>query len=99
MEKRHSLQLVLLILIVALAAVGWHLQSQVQVLRGENLNLRENRSAGSCTPVDVSCTCPEYEQGWDDAEYVAGCEPAEIPIEELEAICADLHEYGYAAGC
>lgn len=50
---------------------------------------------GVCPPVQVTCECPAYEQGWEDADFVRGeidddyCSP-----ENLEQVCADFIEYG-----
>lgn len=58
------------------------------------IDLRAPQPA-SCPPVQVTCECPSYEQGWDDAEYARGeieddyCSP-----ENLKQVCADFIEYG-----
>jgi len=56
---------------------------------------------GSCAPVQVTCECPEYDEGWEDAQFMEGCDPdmGEIPIEDLQVMCADLENYEYIPGC
>ncbi len=51
----------------------------------------------ACPPVQVTCECPSYEQGWEDADFVRGdvedesdyCSP-----ENLEQVCSDFIKYG-----
>jgi hypothetical protein len=103
MDKPTSpLTLLLFVLIVALASIGWNLQTQLQVSRMENLQLRETlRSQVTCAPVQVTCECPDYEEGWGDALFAEGCptEDVGIDLEQIELICAELDEYGYVPGC
>ena len=100
MDSPKPVQIILLVLVVALAAVGWNLQTQLQAVRADNAQLREAlRTQVACAPVEVTCVCPEYEEGWDDAEFAEGCDPAGIPIDDLEFICAELEEFGYVPRC
>jgi hypothetical protein len=52
-------------------------------------------------PVGVTCICPDYEEGWDDAEYAGGCDPdmGEMTIEELQTVCTELVSFGYVPHC
>jgi hypothetical protein len=43
-----------------------------------------------CPDVHVTCNCPEYEEGWDDAEFAEGCTADSFTYSELETMCADL---------
>jgi hypothetical protein len=48
--------------------------------------------APACAPVQVTCECPAYEQGWDDAEFAHGQleEDAYCSPENLKQLCADF---------
>ena len=50
------------------------------------------RPEGMCPAVYVACECPEYDEGWDDAQFAEGCDPDlnELPIEDLRTICFEL---------
>jgi len=61
--------------------------------------LHESLLRQSQEPVQVTCVCPEYDEGWDDAEYVSGCDPEEIDIEMLEGMCSELETFGYVPRC
>ena len=84
--KPHDI--LLLILVVSLAGVGWNLQTQVQQAQLENERLREMMPKQATCPeveVQVACECPEQE---------------DFPsLEELEHICAEYNEYGYLPDC
>ena len=91
MPKPHDV--LLLILVVSLAGVGWNLQTQVQQAHLENQRLREMMSQQATCPeinleVQVACECPELE---DDLDYPS--------LEELEHMCAEYNEYGYFPDC
>jgi len=79
---------------------------RIQMLEKEKEELHEQlheaqEAPDRCTPVQVTCECPDYDEGWDDAQFSEGCDPdmSELPIEDLRAICADLESYGYVPGC
>lgn len=55
--------------------------------------------ASECAPVQVTCECPDYEEGWQDAEYVEGCETEEFSVEDLRHMCEELKTFGYVPGC
>jgi len=87
-------------IVAFLSALAWDLQTQLEDSRTENAQLRESLPTQmACAPVQVTCVCPEYEEGWDDAEFAEGCDPAEIELEQIELICAELDEYGYVPRC
>jgi len=86
--------------IVGLSALGWNLQTQLAISRIENVQLRETlRTQVTCPPVQVTCVCPEYDEGWDDAQFAEGCDPEGIALEDLEFVCAELNEFGYIPAC
>jgi len=90
--KPHDI--LLLILVVSLAGVGWNLQTQVQQAQLENERLREMMPKQVTCPeieveVQVACECPELEDGF----Y------SHPSLEELEHLCAEYEEYGYLPGC
>jgi hypothetical protein len=95
-----SVALLAPVIVLTLGAWIWTVQTERDLVEQQNLELREIlRTRAACTPVQVSCVCPEYEEGWDDAEFAEGCDPAGIAIEDLELICAEFSEYGYIPSC
>lgn len=52
-----------------------------------------------CPPVAVTCVCPDYEEGWEDAQHADGCDTEEIELEDLRHMCAELETFGYVPGC
>jgi hypothetical protein len=81
-----------------IAALSWTLL----VMEKENMALKiKPWTPISCPAVAVTCECPEYEEGWDDAQFAQGCDPSaqEMPIDDIKLICAELDEYGYVPGC
>lgn len=56
---------------------------------------------GACSPVHVTCECPDYEEGWDDAQHAEGCDPgvSDMSFEDLALVCDQLEEYGYVPSC
>jgi hypothetical protein len=78
-----------------------HASAELERLRFDNDRLRDELSRRSVDPIPVvvTCECPEYEEGWEDAEFVEGCAPEEISVEELRDMCSDLEEYGYVPDC
>lgn len=89
-----TLPAVLTTVILALTPLGWDLHTQLENSRAEVFELREVlHTQVTCTPVQVTCVCPEYDQGWDDAEFAEGCDY------DFDLICAELHEFGYVPNC
>lgn len=85
---------------VMLGAWIWNLQVQLGLVQHENAQLHERlHEQVTCAPVHVTCDCPDYEEGWDDAEYVEGCNPEEFSVEDFQVMCDDLNQYGYVPGC
>lgn len=79
---------------------GFLLHAQLTNSQIENAQLREAmRTQVACAPVQVTCVCPTYEEGWDDSEFAEGCAPAPIELEQIELVCAELKEFGYVPGC
>jgi hypothetical protein len=87
----------------------WHYRAELNRDRAE-LDRLEDRSADllrqvhdmalrESAAVEVTCVCPDYEEGWDDAEYVSGCTPEEIDLETLEAMCDEVETFGYIPHC
>lgn len=44
----------------------------------------------------VTNICPEYDQGWEDAQ---ASECPELTTDELRSMCQDLEELGYVPDC
>ena len=61
--------------------------------------IRQTLACQPQEPVMVTCVCPEYDEGWDDAEYVSGCSPEEIDLETLQGMCSELEAFGYVPHC
>ena len=81
-----------------IASLSWTLL----VIEKENVALKiKPWTPMSCPTVQVTCECPEYEEGWDDAQFAEGCDPSvnEMAIDDIKLICAELDEYGYVPGC
>lgn len=92
--------LLLFVLIVALIAVGWNLHTRLQNPPLEKQQLREIlRSQMTCAPVRVICECPSYDEGWEDALFVEGCDPDAVSLGDVELLCSEFNEYGYAPHC
>lgn len=94
MEPPKPHDILLFILVVALAGVGWNLQTQVQQMSFENERFREMLPTQATCPevlveVQVACECPKL----DDELY------SHPSLEELEHLCAEYEEYGYLPGC
>jgi len=95
----YFIAIVMPFIIVMLGTWVWSLyvQLEVQQLRVQDLHerLREER-----VPVQISCICPAYEDGWDDAEFVEDldCERG-YDIEDLELMRVELDELGYVPDC
>jgi len=91
-------------LLVFLGNWVWSLQVQIEGLQYRNGQLHERLQVQpqiECPNVSVTCECPEYDEGWDDAQFSEGCDPDinEMGIDELRIICDDLDSYGYIPGC
>lgn len=98
MKSPKSHDILLLVLILCLAGVGWNLQTQLQQVNLENEQLREMIPKQATCPevevgVQVACECLGYEEGYEDGLNTG---PS---LEELEHLCADLDEYGYVPRC
>jgi hypothetical protein len=86
--------------IATLGCWVWNLQAQLDLVRYENAALQEKlQPQVACAPVHVTCECPDYDEGWEDSEYMEGCEPEELDVEDLRVICDELNQYGYIPGC
>ena len=59
------------------------------------------KSPTACPAVLVTCECPNYDAGWDDAEYLEGCGPDmnELSLEDLMIMCAGFDVDDHIAGC
>jgi len=82
----------------------WNLQSQNDLLQNRNDKLHEliQRPAQlECPMVSVTCECPEYDEGWGDAQHANGCDSdmSGISVEELRIMCDDLATYQDIPGC
>ena len=91
----YSVTLVAPFVILMLGAWVWKLHTELQIEQLRVQDLQEER-----VPVQVSCVCPAYEDGWDDAEYVEDldCEGGH-DIEDLRLMCVELEEFGYVPDC
>jgi hypothetical protein len=88
------------VLLLTFGAWAWSVQIERDLVEQQNLELREIlRTQAACAPVQVSCVCPEYDEGWDDAQFAEGCDPQGIALEDLELICAEISEFGYVPSC
>ena len=108
MKNSKSDQVILLVaflapfVIVTLGCWIWNLQVQNELLQHRNDQLRELvQPQVACAPVHVTCECPEYDEGWDDAQFAEGCDPdmTEMDIDALRIVCEELDSYGYIPGC
>jgi hypothetical protein len=81
-------------LLVWIATLDGMLKDSTRRIKEEHLHHT------TCPPVQVTCVCPDYEDGWEDAEHAVGCDPdSGFDIEELRALCEDLETYGYVPSC
>jgi len=90
------LDLIMFVVAMAMATV----MLQLSIVNSD-LRQRLDQSEAEPSSVMVTCVCPEYEEGWDDAVSAQGCDPGfdETPIEDLRLICAELDAFGYVPGC
>jgi hypothetical protein len=88
MDRRNLVRAVTGFIGLGIALVGvlhiLGLQAKVTELQGK-LADRE-----VCPDVQVTCNCPQYEEGWDDAEFSRGCTPESFTYEELENMCEEI---------
>ena len=93
--------------LAAIIGLEFGMAWRVHELEGQN-RLLENqlhdtlsRAPSECSPVHVTCVCPEYEEGWDDAQFSEGCDTSlsEFSFEELRLMCDDLDSYDQTPGC
>lgn len=79
-----------------------HLQRENEYLREQ---LEKERERPLSPIVRVVCECPDYEDGWDDAESMmvqaeeCVCREGELSDDDIKSMCADLEEYGYVPAC
>lgn len=104
-NRTHAYRLTAGIMAIS-AVVVVALTMRIQQLEADKVELHEQlheaqSAPDRCTPVQVTCVCPEYDEGWEDAQFAEGCDPSlsEMPIEELRVICDELEGYGYVPGC
>jgi hypothetical protein len=98
MRPRHLPVATLVVFFLALiGAQDAYYRSELDAAR-HRASLAEARLLSE-RPVELTCVCQDYEDGWEDAEYVSGCENEELDLEEIEAMCAEFEEFGYAPGC
>lgn len=107
--SKKKLPSVPLVFVVALMTVGLIMATVIVDLGTRNDALEEHvadlerrlrdAKAPRCPDVLVTCECPDYEEGWEDAEFAEGCDPDPIGIDELRAMCSELEAYGYVPDC
>jgi len=104
MENKFAYRLSAAIMVVS-AVVVLALTLRVRMLEKEKEDLYEQlhevrADPARCAPVHVTCECPEYDEGWEDAQHAEGCEPQlEMSIDGLRIMCDDLDMYEYEPGC
>lgn len=104
MENKFAYRLSAAIMVIP-ALVVFALTLRVQMLETEKEDLYQqlheaHAEPDRCTPVHVTCECPEYDEGWEDAQHAEGCEPQlGMTIDGLQIMCADLDMYEYVPGC
>lgn len=101
-KNNEDMRLTVGVLVATVFMMGWMgvLQHSLQQAEAENRDLRQQLGrGGACAPVMVTCSCPEYEEGWDDAKFVEGCVPHELDPEALEVMCDELDSLGYVPRC
>jgi len=96
MAKPKPLDLISFVLLISMAG----LVAQLSITNSDLRQRLEQRSI-ECPAVQVTCVCPEYDEGWEDAQFAEGCDSdmTELPIDDLRLICDDLDDYGYIPGC
>ena len=96
MAKPKPLDLISFVLLISMAG----LVAQLSITNSDLRQRLEQRSI-ECPAVQVTCFCPEYDEGWEDAQFAEGCDSdmTELPIDDLRLICDDLDDYGYIPGC
>jgi hypothetical protein len=96
MAKPKPFDLISFVLLISMAG----LVAQLSITNSDLRQRLEQRSI-ECPAVQVTCVCPEYDEGWEEAQVAEGCDPdmTELPIDDLRLICDDLDDYGYIPGC
>ena len=89
---------------VTLGCWVWNLQTKNDLLQHRNDELHEmiqKPAQLECPMVAVTCACPEYDEGWEDAQHAIGCDPDinEMDLDVLQNICEELDSYGYVPHC
>lgn len=99
---RKLLRVLVLLAVVSSLLVAW----RVSALEAENSELRRRLQDAlvpqrplECPVVQIVCECLEYEQEWDDAEFVGGCDPETLDAETIESLCGEFDLYGYMPHC
>jgi hypothetical protein len=96
MAKPKPLDLISFVLLVTMAG----LVAQLSFTNSDLRHRLEQRTI-ECPAVQVTCVCPEYDEGWDDAQFAEGCDPSftQMGIDDLRLICDELDDYEYIPGC
>ena len=74
-----------LVLAAYVGVMNAELKEENRALQGK---LLEEQSEPVCPDVYLTCDCPDYEEGFEDGEWVQGCENWEIPLEDLQIMCS-----------
>jgi len=68
MDRPTSIEILLIVLTMSFAVVGWNLQSELRKARAELREIRDSQTI--CTPVEVVCEC---EPKLKEPVCAAGC--------------------------
>jgi hypothetical protein len=105
MENKFAYSLSAAIMVIATVTI-LAMTLRIQMLEQEKEELHEqlheaHAAPDRCTPVHVTCECPDYEEGWEDSQYAEGCDPraSEFSMDDLEIMCAEFDVHGYIPGC
>lgn len=105
MENKFHYRLTAAIMVIStvvIFALTLHIQQLERDKEELHQQLHESHMAPDrCTPVHVTCECPEYDEGWDDAQFAEGCDPSvtEMDIDDLRILCDELDSSQYIPGC
>ena len=69
-------------------------------LKEENRHLRDQLDNQQvCPEVRVTCDCPAYEEGFEDCEFVQGCDNFEMPYEDFQMMCSGFNDFDGTQAC
>lgn len=98
MKTRDLVELFGLMVLTALVP---YVVIQYMGLEDEAATLRGKLEGTQEVPpeIRVTCECPAYEEGFDDCEFVQGCDNFEMPYEDFRTMCSGFNDCDDLQAC